>query len=130
MKTPETAPVVVLGATPNPARYAYLATEMLVQHGYQPLPVGPREGAIAGRSILPDLAAAETAAGAGGVDTLTLYLGPDRQADVAEAIVALRPRRVIFNPGTENAELEQRLEAAGIATLEACTLVLLRSGQF
>lgn len=125
MQTPQDAPVVVLGATPNPERYAFKATEMLVSHGYSPVPVGPRPGQIAGQAIVADLAQVPQP-----VDTLSLYLGPDRQADVAEAILALRPRRVIFNPGTENPALESRLEAAGIGVLEACTLVLLRSQQF
>jgi predicted CoA-binding protein len=66
----------------------------------------------------------------GTVDTLTLYIGPERSALVAADIVRLRPKRVIFNPGTESAELEAHLDAAGIPHEQACTLVLLRSGQF
>ncbi len=125
MNTPVEASVVVLGATPNPERYAYKATEMLVAHGYTPIPVGPRQGQIAGRAIVGGLDQLDTP-----VHTLSLYLGPDRQAEVADALLALHPQRVIFNPGTENPPLERQLESAGVAVLEACTLVLLRSGQF
>ena len=64
------------------------------------------------------------------VDTVTLYVGPQRQVGLFEQIIALRPRRVIFNPGTENPGEYEQLRAAGIEPIEACTLVMLRTNQF
>lgn len=116
--------VMVLGASPNPERYAYTATRMLLAHGYEVFPLGIKSGLIDGVSILtghPLLA---------NIHTVSLYLSPSHQAEVVDYLLQLRPKRVIFNPGTENPRLEQQLTQAGIITEQACTLVLLSTGTF
>jgi len=118
---------LVLGATDNPARYAYRAVHQLLAHGHEVVPVGIRRGEVAGLPIRTDR---PTLAELPDVDTVTLYVGPQNQPAWYDFILGLKPRRIIFNPGTENPELEQRAQAAGIATEEACTLVLLSVGQY
>ena len=113
---------IVLGATPNPARYAYLATLRLAQYGHEVIPVGIRQGSIGGIEIQNGTPAVE------GVDTVTLYLNAGRQQAYYEYILSLKPKRIIFNPGAENPELAEMAEAAGIETAEACTLVMLSIG--
>lgn len=117
--------VVVIGASNNEERYSNKAMKMLEEYGHRPIPVAP-----AVESVLGHKAYARPAELTEPVDTVTMYVGPARQPDLVEEIVALRPRRVIFNPGTECAETEARLEEAGIEVIEACTLVMLRTGQF
>ncbi len=116
--------VIVLGASPNPSRYSYKAVRMLLRYGHDPVPVGVREGEIEGKAIIKGKPQVE------GVHTVTLYLNPQRQQDYYEWILSLSPRRVIFNPGTENTEFKQLLEQRGIETVENCTLVMLASGLF
>ncbi|QKG56372.1 CoA-binding protein [Hymenobacter sp. BRD128] len=115
---------LVLGATDNPDRYAYKAVHSLQRHGHEVVPVGIRKGQVAGLAIHTDRPA-ET-----GIDTVTLYVGPQNQPAWYDYILSLKPRRIIFNPGTENPELEQKAQAAGIRTEEACTLVMLSVGQY
>lgn len=115
---------LVLGATPNPARYAYLAVMRLQQHGHEVVPVGIREGNIQGMSILKDKPVVE------GVDTVTLYLNAQRQQEYYDYIFSLQPRRIIFNPGAENPELMRLANEKGIETVEGCTLVMLSIGAF
>ncbi|MCE9612724.1 MAG: CoA-binding protein [Lentisphaerae bacterium] len=117
--------VVVLGASANPERYSHRAIKQLLQHGHTVIPVNPAGGTIEGLTVAPNLEAVSDA-----VDTLTLYVAPVISSTLADAIVALHPRRVIFNPGTENPQLRARLDANRIPTQEACTLVLLGTGQF
>ena len=117
--------VAILGASDKPDRYAYKAFKMLRQHGHEVVPVHPVLTEIEGTPVLPSLSDIQ-----GGVETLTLYVNPSISSAAADAIVALNPARVIFNPGTENPELAAKLDAAGIAHQEACTLVLLATGQF
>lgn len=117
--------VVVIGASNNPERYANKAMKMLAEYGHEPVPVAPAVAEVEGRR-----AVATPAEVSGPVDTVTMYVGPARQAGLIDEIIALAPRRVIFNPGTENDEAYARLDAAGIAYIEACTLVMLRTGQF
>jgi predicted CoA-binding protein len=117
---------VIIGATTNPARYAYVAAEMLTDHGHEIVPVGIKTGEVFGKPILdirqqPDLRQ---------VDTVTLYIGPHRQPEWYDYILSLKPKRIIFNPGTENPEFERKAEAADIEIVEGCTLVMLSSGQF
>lgn len=123
--SPTTQRVVVMGASHKPERYANQAIRLLREHGHEAIPVHPRLDVAEGLPVVHRLEDID-----GPVDTLTLYIGPERSSLVAEAIVRLRPGRVIFNPGTENADLETRLDAAGIPHEQACTLVLLRTGQF
>lgn len=117
---------VVVGATPNPGRYAYLAANMLKEYKHEVVPLGIKEGDVAGAGIL-DIRKKPAIEG---VDTITLYIGPQRQPEWYDYLLGLKPRRIIFNPGTENEEFEKLAEAAGVAVEEACTLVLLRSRQF
>lgn len=117
--------VAILGASDKPARYAHMAFRMLREHGHEVLPVSPNLSSIEGVRVFPKLQDLP-----GKVDTLTMYVGPDLSTKLADEIVALRPNRVIFNPGAENKSLEERLKKSGIAFEEACTLVLLRTGQF
>ncbi len=115
---------LVLGATDNPDRYAYRAVHSLQRHGHEVVPVGIRKGQVAGLAIHTDRPQEP------GVDTVTLYVGPQNQPAWYDYILSLKPRRIIFNPGTENPELEHKAQAAGIQTEEACTLVMLSVGQY
>ena len=117
--------VVILGASPKPARYAHQALRLLDDMGYRVLPVHPNFDQIDGIPVTPSLSAIQEP-----VHTLTLYVGPERSRDLIADIVALAPGRVILNPGTESPELEEALSLAGIPSERACTLVLLRTGQF
>ncbi len=115
---------VVLGASNNPERYAYLAVQRLLRHGHEVVPVGIREGEVEGLKILQGMPEVEN------VDTVTLYVGPERQAAYYDYILSLHPKRVVFNPGTENPELLQLAEKQGIETVEGCTLVMLSIGNY
>jgi len=115
---------IVLGASPNPARYAYTAVSRLASRGVEVIPIGIKEGEIEGieiqrgQPIITD------------VDTISLYINPGLQEQYRDYILSLQPKRVIFNPGTENAILMKHLRAAGIETIAACTLVMLSTGEF
>lgn len=117
---------VLIGATPNPSRYAYLATNMLSEYQHETVLLGIKKGEINGNKILDirDKPAIE------GVDTITLYIGPHRQPEWYNYLLSLKPKRIIFNPGTENEEFQRMAEQLGVEALEACTLVLLRSRQY
>lgn len=115
---------VVLGATPNPARYAYLAIMRLVQYGHEVIPIGIREGTVAGINIQKGMPPLE------GVDTITLYLNAGRQQAYYDYILSLKPKRIIFNPGAENPELAKMAGEQGIETVEGCTLVMLSIGAY
>ncbi|MEZ5014035.1 MAG: CoA-binding protein [Chitinophagales bacterium] len=115
---------LVLGASENPARYANLAVRRLRAHGHPVVAVGRRTGAIMDVPIVKEWPEGED------VDTVTLYMNPKNQEQYYDQILQLHPRRIIFNPGTENDILEEKANAAGIETTEACTLVLLSTGQF
>lgn len=115
---------VVLGASPNPGRYSHMATERLLRYGHEVVPVGIRKGEIGGLSIHTDKPPISD------VDTITLYVGPDNQPSWYEYILSLKPKRIIFNPGTENPELIQLAREAGIEPAIACTLVMLGTGTY
>lgn len=115
---------VVLGASPNPARYAFQAIHRLLAKGHEVVPVGIKKGEVAGLAILPAIPKDQA------IDTVTLYIGPEHQPGWYADLLALRPRRIIFNPGTENLELARLATQAGIQTEEACTLVMLASQQY
>lgn len=116
---------VVLGASDNPERYSYKALKMLSEHGYDVIPVHPQLENIEGFRVVKDLGDIRDS-----VYTLTVYVGPARIAPLIDGIVKLNPERVILNPGTESDELKSALKKAAIPFIEACTLVLLRTGQF
>lgn len=109
---------VVIGASPNPERYAFKATNRLHEAGHEVIPVGLRDGKIGDIEILKGFPEIKD------VDTVTLYVGPRHQDYWKDYIYSLHPKRVIFNPGTES-EFQKELEAKGVETEEACTLVLL-----
>jgi uncharacterized protein len=117
---------VIIGATENRSRYAFRAAEMLEENQIEFVPAGIRQGTVLGKKIL-DLRSRPKIEG---VDTVTLYINPYHQEEWRDYLLSLNPKRIIFNPGTENPGLEAALEEKGIQVLEACTLVLLRSGQF
>ena len=121
---PQNKKTLVLGATPKPERYAYIATEMLVNFGHTVVLLGVKRGEIGELTILSEWPADED------IDTVTLYINPTIQKDFYARILALKPKRIIFNPGTENLELMELASSQKIATLEACTLVLLRTSQY
>jgi uncharacterized protein len=117
---------VIIGATTNPSRYAYLAAQMLTSYQYEIVPVGIKEGVVFDKEILDIFEKPPVE----NVDTVTLYIGPHRQPEYYDYILGLKPKRIIFNPGTENDEFEKMAESKGIEALQACTLVMLRSGQY
>lgn len=117
--------VVVLGASANPQRIANQAVARLMQNGHAVIPVNPKGGELRGLKVYPALKDVM-----GPVETLTMYISPEHQAAEVEAIERLHPRRIIFNPGSENPAIYARLERAGIQVQEACTLVLLSTNQF
>lgn len=117
--------VAVVGASDNPERTAFQAVQRLLSHKHTVIPVSPKGGEILGLPVEKSLESVK-----GPIDTASLYVGPDRQPAILDALVALKPKRVIFNPGTENPAAYPRLQQAGIAVEEACTLVLLSTHQF
>ncbi len=117
---------VIIGATDNPDRYAYSAARMLEANGYDFVPVGIRKGEVMGKEILDIRDRPQVS----GVHTVTLYINPVRQQPWYDYILGLAPRRIIFNPGTENPELREMAGEKGIETVYACTLVMLSSGRF
>ena len=115
---------LIIGASNNPERYAYKAAERLLAHGHEIELLGLRPDVIFGKTIDTERKTYD------GLDTVTLYVGPQRQPDYYDYVISLKPKRVIFNPGTENAEFETLLRKNGIEAEEACTLVLLGTGQY
>ncbi|HCF63491.1 MAG TPA: CoA-binding protein [Chitinophagaceae bacterium] len=115
---------LILGASSNPNRYSYLALEKLQRFGHPVLAIGRRKETVLGVDVK------NTTEHYDEVDTITLYLNPDNQKPYYNYILSLHPKRIIFNPGTENDELVSLAEAKGIQTIEACTLVMLSTGQY
>ena len=115
---------VVLGASDNPARYSYLAIQRLRNHGHPVIAIGKRN------TRTGDVSINNVAEPVEGVDTVTLYLNPAHQKQYYDFILSLKPERIIFNPGTENDELEELAAKNNIKTMEACTLVMLATGQY
>lgn len=115
---------LVLGASENPSRYSYLAVNRLASAGHPVIAIGRREGDIKGAPIQTGMPEIKD------VDTVTLYLNPQNQKPYYDYILSLHPNRIIYNPGTENPELERLSAEKGILNLEACTLVLLSTGQY
>ena len=115
---------LVIGASANPDRYAYLAVRKLESKGHSVIALGNRAGMIGDIPIHTEREAFEF------IDTVTLYINPVIQKTYYDYILSLKPRRIIFNPGTENEELESLAVRQGIHPQEACTLVLLSTGQY
>lgn len=117
--------VAILGASRVPERFAYQAFKLLQNYGHKVVPVTPKFADIEGVKAFGTLGEVKEP-----IDTLTMYVGPDLSTKLSADILGLKPRRVIFNPGSENPELASKLEAAGVEVIEHCTLVMLRSGDF
>ncbi|SHG94273.1 hypothetical protein SAMN05444481_10999 [Flavobacterium frigidimaris] len=115
---------LVLGATTKPDRYAFRAINMLVEKGHTVLAIGQNTGEVAGVKIYTKAIPVKN------IDTVTLYLNPARQRDYYNYIIEAQPKRVVFNPGTENPEFYQLLELNNIKAEVACTLVLLATNQY
>lgn len=115
---------VIIGASPDPTRFAYRAAAFLIEKGHEIVPVGIKKGEVFGKTILngqpfiPD------------VDTITLYIGPQNQTELMDYIIGLKPKRIIFNPGTENDKLISLAEKNDIEPIIGCTLVMLSNGLF
>ena len=115
---------LVIGASTNPERYSYKAINMLTDHNHTVVAIGQRMGEVAGVKIQTKAIPATK------IHTVSLYVNPIAQRDYYNYIIGLNPKRVLFNPGTENPEFYQLLKANGIKFEEACTLVLLSTNQY
>ena len=115
---------LVLGASDNPSRYSYLAIQRLRQHDHPVVAIGRKHSRVG------DVAIEKEQTPFDDIDTITFYLNPSRQKEYYDYILSLKPKRLIFNPGAENEELVQLAKKNNIKTLEACTLVLLSTGQY
>ncbi len=115
---------LVVGASENPARYSHLAIHALRKKGHDVVALAKRQGIVADVSFQTEFPVNQF------IHTVTLYVGPQRQREYFDSLLKLKPKRVIFNPGTQNSELKEILEDNDIETLEACTLVLLGTGQY
>ena len=115
---------LVLGASPNPIRFSHKAVKSLVRHGHDVVPIGIREGDIMWQKIIigkPKLK---------NIHTITLYLSPDNQKEYYDYIIQLAPKRIIFNPGSENQELIELAMKNNIEVSIACTLIMLNKGKY
>lgn len=117
---------VILGASPNQSRYAYMAAQMLHEQDIPFVPVGIKTGEVFGKNIL-DL---KEKPSINEVDTVTLYISAKNQPEWYDYILSLKPKRIVFNPGTQNPELSALAKENQIATISACSLVMLSSGQY
>jgi uncharacterized protein len=124
MTSDQSKATLVIGASDNPERYSYLAVNRLRSKGHPVVAIGSKRVKVA------DVAVETTKKDFPGIDTVTLYLSPGLQKEYYDYILSLHPRRIIFNPGTENNELAALARAHGIIPMEACTLVMLSTGQF
>ncbi len=115
---------LVIGASTNPNRYSYLAIERLRKHQIDVVALGLRLGTVAGVTISSEKAPYTD------IDTVTLYIGPKRQPEYYDYVISLKPKRVIFNPGTENPQFYKLLQEQNILAEVACTLVLLGTNQY
>ncbi|MBT4200697.1 MAG: CoA-binding protein [Desulfobacula sp.] len=117
--------VAVIGASPKQERYSNKAIRLLAQYNHNPIPIAPKHKEIEGKKVYQSLEDIPEK-----IDTVTMYLGQARQEAIINDIVKLDPKRVIFNPGTENKAVYKQLKQADIEVIEACTLVLLKTNQY
>jgi predicted CoA-binding protein len=115
---------LIIGASTDPSRYAFLAANRLLEKGHEIVLIGRHEGEIKGNLIHTQQKNFEK------VDTITLYINPKNQAEYYDYILNMKPRRVIFNPGTENQAFQAMLEKNNIEPIEACTLVMLSTKEY
>jgi len=121
---PQSKKTLVVGASPKPERYAYKATMLLHDFGHEVVPYGIKKGTIGEYTIVNEWPENQD------FDTITLYINPTLQEKILDKILALKPKRIIFNPGTENPLLVKLAQKQNIETLDACTLVLLHTNQY
>lgn len=117
--------VAVIGASDNPERYSNMAVRLLKEKGHTVFPVHKRLKAVEGLSVFPSISDVTQP-----IDTVSMYVAADISSALTDEILQKKPRRIIFNPGAENPELEAKARAQGVATENSCTLVLLRTNQF
>lgn len=117
-------PTLVIGASENPERYSNKAIKRLLHFGHDVVAIGNKEGRVDGVAFSKEHKPFSN------LDTVTMYISPRHQHEYIDYIISLKPKRIIFNPGTENEEFESMAQEQGIQTLEACTLVLLGTGQY
>ena len=115
---------LVLGASSNPSRYSFLAINKLRNEGHDVVAIGKRTGTVKDIEVINQQVQVEN------LDTVTLYLNANNQKPYYDYILAQKPKRIIFNPGAENDELEKRARENNIDTQHACTLVLLSTRQY
>ena len=115
---------VVLGASPKHKKFSYKCVKSLLRHGFEPVPVGRAEGQIEGIDILTGQPEIED------VDTISLYLNGAKQEEYSDYIISLKPRRVIFNPGTHNQDFIDRIKENGIEVVSDCALLMLSAGTY
>jgi uncharacterized protein len=117
---------LIVGATDNPSRYAFMAAQMFDDRGMEFIPIGIKKGEVFGKEILDLRSKPEL----NGIHTITLYIGPAKQSEWIDYLIGLKPKRIIFNPGTENPDFFKKAKEADIEVLPACNLVMLSTGQF
>jgi predicted CoA-binding protein len=115
---------LVLGASEEPSRYSNMAIRMLRKYGFPVVAIGKKSGQVEDVAITSGTPVLED------IDTVTLYMNPMHQRPLLDWIISLSPRRIIYNPGTENPELQALATSKGIENLEACTLVMLSTGVY
>ena len=115
---------LVLGASPNPSRYSNLAVRMLSSKGHDVIALGKRRGKIESVEVITEKNEIDN------LDTVTLYMNANNQKQYHDYIISQKPKRIIFNPGAENDQLAAMAEENGILSQQACTLVLLSTGQY
>lgn len=120
----ENKKTLVIGASTNPGRYSNIAINALRNHNHSVIALAKRSGKVSDVTIQTDFPKNED------IHTVTMYVGAERQLEYYQALLELKPERVIFNPGAENFELADMLEMNGIETIEGCTLVMLSTGQY
>lgn len=117
--------VIILGASDNPERYSNKVVKLLKEYGHEAFPVNPKLDSIEGIKCYKSLEEIDQA-----VDTLTIYVNPKISSDLKDSIINVKTKRVIFNPDTENPNLAKELRDKGVEVVEACSLVMLKTGQF
>jgi len=115
---------LVVGGSLKPQRFSYKAIYMLTDYGHPVVSIGIREGDVAGVKIKTGKPNFEN------IHTVTLYLGPQNQPEFYDYLLGLNPKRIIFNPGTENKEFEKKAEEKGIEVVNYCTLIMLGNGSY
>ena len=119
------AKTLIIGASENPERYAYKAAMSLLKHQHEIVLFAVRPGELDGHSFITEFPDKID-----DLDTIALYINPSIQLQYYAKILALKPKRIIFNPGTESEEFERMCEAEHIDVQESCTLVMLSTGQY